>query len=255
MNICNPALEGKVAIVTGGGTGIGRSIALEFAKAGADVAICGRNAANLEKVAEEVDALGKRCLAVPTDTSRRNDVDNLVQKVLDEFAGIDILVNNAATSSRTPFLEITEREWDEIIDTNLKGYFLCSQAVAKIMATRKNGNIINVASIEGLRPINPRNTASYFVSKAGVIMLTKAIAKELAKYNIRVNGIAPGATRTGLLERIVGDPEQLNQLEALYPLGRVAEPREIASVAVFLASGASSFITGHIVVVDGGRTL
>ena len=244
----NLSLEGQVAIVTGGGTGIGRGIALEFAKAGADVVVASRRLSVLEKVGEEVTALGKRSLAVQTDISRKTDVDNLVQRVMDEFGVIDILVNNAGVGDELTLLETPEDEWDRVLDTNLKGYYLCCRAVGKGMVERKKGNIINIASESAFR-----GNSSYNISKAGVVNLTKGLARELASYNIRVNAIAPGLVRTDMMtEWARSDPEHFKQDEAGIPLGRIAEPGEIASVALFLASEASSYITGTTIVVDGG---
>ena len=248
----NLSLEGQVAIVTGGGTGIGRGIALEFAKAGADVVVASRKLANLEKVAEEVRALGRRSLAVQTDISRKTDVDNLVQKVMGEFGAIDILVNNAAVLGKFSLLEAPEDEWDRVIDTNLKGYYLCCQAVGKRMVERKRGNIINIASTAAFE-----GGGSYNISKAGVVNFTRGLARELGRYNIRVNAIAPGWVITDMAKYIMReDPERLRrEAEATIPLGRMAEPSDIASVALFLASDASSLITGQTIVVDGGLKL
>ena len=253
MSVPSLPLEDKVAIVTGGGTGIGRSIAVEFARAGADVVVGSRKLVNLEKVAEEVKTLGRRSLAVPTDITKKTDIDNLVQKVMGEFGKIDILVNNAGINTSASFLEHSEEEWDAILDTNLKGYFLCSQAVGKRMVEQGKGNIISIASNLGVRPLQA--SVAYCVSKAGVIMLTKVMARDFAKYSIRVNAIAPGAIKTALLQFRANDPESLKQLAALYPLGRIGEPDEVASVALFLASDASSFITGDTIVIDGGRII
>ena len=247
MSIPNLSLEGQVAIITGGGTGIGRGIALEFAKAGADVVVASRRLSVLEKVGREVTALGKRSLAIQTDISRKTDVDNLIQRVMDEFGVIDILVNNAGVGGKFTLLETPEDEWDRVIDTNLKGYYLCSQAVSKGMVERKKGNIINIASRAAFR-----GGSSYNISKAGVVNLTGGLARELGSYNIRVNAIAPGFVRTDMTERRWSDPERLKQEEARIPLGRVAEPSDIVSVALFLASDASRYITGDTILVDGG---
>jgi len=251
MSVPSFSLEGKVAIVTGGGTGIGRGIALEFAKAGADVVVGSRKLVNLEKVAEEVRALGRRSLAVQTDISRKADVDNLVQRVMGEFGGIDILVNNAVVFTRTPVIEISEDDWDKTFDINLKGYYLCCQAVGKEMVERRKGSIINVASTAGFR-VGPTNSTIYSTAKAGVIMLARGLARELGSYNVRVNTIAPGMVRTEMNKHLWSDPERLKQEEARIPLGRLGEPSDIGSVAVFLASDASRHITGATIVVDGG---
>jgi len=250
MNIPDFTLEGRVAIVTGGGTGIGRGIALEFAKAGADVVVASRRLAVLEEVSREVTALGRRSLAVQTDISRKADVDNLVQRVMDEFGSIDILVNNAGTVVREPLLKHSEQDWDTVLDTNLKGYYLCSQVVGRRMMEQKKGNIINIASIMGVKAA--RGRVSYSVSKAGVVMLTRVLALELVDYNIRVNAIAPGFVKTEINKVQWGDPNTYKQITATIPMGRWAELNEIASVALFLASGASSYVTGRTIVVDGG---
>ena len=244
------SLEGQVAIVTGGGTGIGRGIALEFAKAGADVVVGSRKLANLEKVAEEVRALGKHSLAVSVDITKKTEVDNMVQRVMDEFGVIDILVNNAGTIVRASLLEHSEEDWDRVLDTDLKGCYLCSRAVGKRMVEQKRGNIINIASIRSIAAGTGR--ASYCVSKAAVLMLTKVLALELVSYNIRVNAIAPGWVKTELTKVQWSDPETYKEITDPIPMGRWAEPSEIASVALFLASDASSYMTGHTIVVDGG---
>jgi len=251
MSTPNLSLEGKVAIVTGGGTGIGRGIALEFAKAGADVVVASRTLSNLEKVGEKVRALGRRSLAVQTDISQKTDVDNLVQRVMGEFGGIDILVNNAVIFTRTPVIEISEDDWDKTLDVNLKGYYLCCQAVGKGMVERRKGSIINVASTAGFR-VGPTNSTIYSIAKAGVIMLARGLAWELGSHNVRVNTIAPGTVRVERGRSRWSDPERLKQEEARMPLGRLGEPGDIGSVAVFLASDASRHITGSTIVVDGG---
>ncbi len=251
MNMPYFSLEGRVAIITGGGTGIGRSIALEFAKAGADVVVASRRLSVLEKVGEEVTALGRRSLAVQTDISRKTDVDNLVQRVMDEFGAIDILVNNVGIIVRASLLEHSEEDWGKVSDTDLKGYFLCCRAVGTKMVERKKGNIINIASVAAIAVETGK--AAYCVSKAGVVMLTRVLARELASYNIRVNAIAPGLVRTEMSKRLWSDPETYKQITAKIPMGRVAEPSDIASVALFLASDASRHITGDTIVVDGGE--
>ena len=245
------SLEGKVAIVTGGSRGMGKAIALTFAEAGADVVVCSRGRdSSLDDVAEEIRGLGRRSLAVPTDISRKADIDNMVQRVIDEFGGIDILVNNAAIIILAPLVEHSEEDWDRIIDTNLKGYYLCSQAVGRRMVDQKKGNIINMAGVAAITAA--QGIGSYCIAKAGVAMLSKVLALELASYNIRVNAIAPGWVKTKFTEPW-SDPKTVKQIEAEIPLGRWAVPDEIASVALFLASDASSYITGHTVVVDGGE--
>lgn len=250
MGISYFSLEGRVAIITGGGTGIGRGIALEFAKAGADVVVGSRTLSNLEKVANEVRALGRRSLAVPVDITKKAQVDNLVQRVMDEFGSIDILVNNAGAIFRASLLEHSEQDWDRVVDTDLKGYYLCSRAVGKRMVEQKRGNIINISSARGIAAAPGR--ASYSVSKAAVLMLTRVLALELVGYNIRVNCIAPGWVKTEINKVQWSDPKTYKEITDPIPMARWAEPGEMASVALFLASDASSYITGQTIVVDGG---
>jgi len=247
-------LEQKVAIVTGGGTGIGRTIALEMAKAGAEVVVSSRNLANLEKVAEEIKSLGSHPLTVVTDVSVGEQVRNMVQQTVDTFGRVDILVNDAGISHRTLLVDLSEEEWDNIMATNVKGVFLCIQAAAKHMMKQKYGKIINIASIVGLRPARPGTTA-YCTSKAAVISLTKASAIELAPYGINVNAIAPGSIETEIYRK-GRTQEQIQQwLDAARraPMGRVGEPQDIANAALCLASDDSSFLCGETIVVDGGR--
>ena len=255
MSIANFPLEGKVAIVTGGKRGIGKAIALAFAEAGADVVVSTRvfkdDRDDLGAVAGEIEKLGRRSLAIQADVSQKADVDNLVQKTMDEFGVIDILVNNAGNSSGTPLLEISEDEWDKLIDVHLKGHYLCSQAAGRQMVERKRGNIINMASIEGVKAV--RDSANpYSISKAGISLFTRGLARELAKHNIRVNAIAPGWTKTDMMRWAYTEPKNLKYFEDRIPMGRMGEPSEIASVALFLASDASSYVTGQTIVVDGG---
>ena len=251
------SLEKTVAIVTGGGTGIGRSIALEFAKEGANVVICGRRETNLEKAAEEIRALGKRSLAVVTDVSVKPQVQDMVKQTVDSFGSIDILVNNAGVLRSAPLVDMTESEWDEVIDINLKGVFLCMQAVAPYMMKQKHGKIINISSICGQGGALG-DGAPYCASKAGVILLTQVAAWELGQYNINVNNIAPGLILTPMAsqERTDGEFAQfLEERKKGILLHRVGKPEDIARTAVFLASEDSSFMTGQTVTVDGGRPI
>lgn len=250
MSVSDFSLEGKVAIITGGGTGIGRSIALNFAKAGADVVVGSRTLANLEKVAGEARALGKRSLAVSVDITKKTDVDSLVQKVMDEFGAIDILVNNAGKFLGERLIDTPEDHWDKVMNVDLKGHYLCSQAVGRIMIEQRSGKIINIASDLGIRV--SQDGGAYCIAKAGVFMLTKVLARELAPYNIRVNTILPGLIRTKMSEGTWTSPERLKWWEKQVPLGRIGEPEEVAGAALFLASDASSYITGHTIFVEGG---
>lgn len=246
-------LEGKVALVTGGSRGIGKAIAIGLAKAGADVALASRKLADLEQTAEEIKALERKALAVAAHVGRLEDVNNLVDRVKEEFGKIDILVNNAATNpTMDSALDIQERAWDAIMNLNLKGLFFLSQAVARLMKEQGGGVIINISSVAGLTPdILP----VYSISKAGVIMATKVMAREWVKYNIRVNAIAPGLVRTRFSEALWGNPDILQGALAGIPLGRIAEPADMVGAVIFLASNASSYVTGHVLVVDGGATI
>lgn len=257
------SLTNKVAIVTGGRRGIGKEIALVLAEAGANVAVCDYidDDGQLMATVQALERLGRCSFAIKTDISHKPDVDNLVQSVLDKFGKIDILVNNAGIGAWGSLLNLSETEWDKVINTNLKGYYLCCQAVAKPMIEQKGGSIINIASVVGLNAyfgtradilnVTPE-ACVYAISKAGVIMLTKRVAWELASFNIRVNAIAPGQILTEL-NSAWGNPEEERRRSKSIPLGRMGSVRDVANAAVFLASGASSYITAHVLVVDGGR--
>jgi len=251
MSLPDFSLKEKVAIITGSSKGIGREIALVFAEAGADVVVCSRGLdSSLGEVAGEIRQLGRQPLVVAADIRKKPDVDKLVQRTVDEFGVIDILVNNAGLLFTAPFVEHGEEDWDRVMDTNLKSLYLCSQTVGRKMIEQKHGNIINMASIRGIAASQER--AAYCTSKAGVIMLTRVMALELARYNIRVNAIAPGWVKTKINEHLWSNPDIRQQIEAEVPLGCLAEPRDIAATALFLASEAARYITGETIAVDGG---
>jgi dehydrogenase/reductase SDR family member 4 len=259
MDLSQFSLENKVALVTGGSRGIGRATALAFARAGAHVAVTSRKLPDLEEVAGEVRGLGRKALAVAAHVGRIDQLQPLVDRVVSELGGLDILVNNAGTNFFAPAIDMDEKAWDSVMNTNLKGLFFLSQAAARVMKERGGGTIVNIASVSGLRAQVP--TAHYSIAKAGVIMATRALAVEWAPYGIRVNCIAPGAIDTRLYDAIFSllPPEEAErrraEVAARFPLKRVGEPREIADAVLFLASPAASYTTGQTLTVDGGALL
>jgi NAD(P)-dependent dehydrogenase (short-subunit alcohol dehydrogenase family) len=247
-------LLGKTAIVTGGAEGIGQGIVLRLAEEGADIVIADINAAAAGAMAKKVEQMDRRALAVAVDVSRRDQVENLVKRAQD-LGRIDILVNNAGIERITPLLEIEEDDWRRILDINLKGTFLCSQAVAKAMIQDQcGGKIVNLGSVAGVRP--PRQEPHYAASKGGVHALTKQLALELAPHQINVNAVAPGPVRNGLGSRhSLADPIRAEQIAQRIPLGRVGTPRDVANAVMFLASAEADYITGVVLPVEGGRLL
>ncbi len=241
-------LENKVALVTGGGRGIGKAIALALAKEGADIVACDINLENLKEVATEIEKLGRKILILRADVSKVSEVEEMVKKALDKFTKIDILVNNAGITRDNLILRMSEEEWDQVLDINLKGTFNCLKVVARPMMKARSGRIINIASVVGIMG-NP-GQANYAASKAGIIGLTKSAAKELASRGINVNAIAPGFIKTKMTEAL-GD-EIKERLTSQIPLKRLGEVKDVANLVVFLASGDASYITGEVVKVDGG---
>jgi NAD(P)-dependent dehydrogenase (short-subunit alcohol dehydrogenase family) len=249
------SLEGSVALVTGGSRGIGAATAIGLAKAGADVAVASRKLEDLEKVAAEIRKLGRKSIAVPAHIGRMEQLQPLVDKVVTEFGKIDILVNNAGTSPVfVPSLELEEKAWDSIMNLNLKGLFFLSQAVARVMKEKGGGRIINVASVFGIKP--EAGEGAYSISKAGIIMATKVLALELAPYNIRVNAIAPGFIHTKMLDSYLEmAPEAEKRYTDKILMGYITKPDDIVGAMIYLASSASSYVTGEVVAVDGGSLI
>jgi NAD(P)-dependent dehydrogenase (short-subunit alcohol dehydrogenase family) len=243
-------LKKQVAIVTGAGQGIGRAIALTLAREGATVVVNDIDQEKAEKVAEEIRVQGGQALPVQADVSKARDVDILVKKALENYKRVDILVNNAGIGKLTRFLEMTEAQWDKTMDINIKSQFLCSKAVIEHMIKQKRGKIINIASLAS--HIGAPGLAAYGASKGGVVQLTKALAVEFGKYNIMVNAVSPGLTMTELIKSAVKDRPDFIEGTDRIPLRRAAEPEDIANVVLFLASSESDYITGQVLIVDGG---
>ena len=244
------SLKDKVAMITGAGRGIGKAIALAYAEAGADIAVAARTLGQIEQTAEEIRRTGRRALAVQTDTSKRKDVNHLVQEVIDHFGRIDILVNNAGIMIKAPILEMKEEDWDRLFDISLKGYFLCAQAVGKRMVEQGKGIMINISSQYAYR-VTP-GMGAYSVVKTGVVMLTRVLARELGSHGIRVNAIAPGLIKTDFSKPSWSNPEFSKQYGASVPMGRIGECEDIVGAALLLASDASSYVTGSTLLIDGG---
>jgi NAD(P)-dependent dehydrogenase (short-subunit alcohol dehydrogenase family) len=246
-------ISGRKALVTGSARGIGKVLAVALAEAGCDVSLVGLHLEGVQEVAREISRMGVKTIAFQADVSKKEEVDRAFAGTVKEFGRLDICVNNAGVSFQMPVEEMSEAEWDNIIDTNMKGVFLCSQAASRIMIPQRSGSIINLASISA-RAVNvPQKQAVYNSSKAGVAMLTKSMALEWAEYGIRVNSISPGYMKT---EMTLSTMEHLfPEWEAITPLGRLGEPEELRGAVIFLASDASSYIIGHDLVIDGGYTI
>jgi len=281
-------LKNKVAIVTGARRGMGRTHALKMAQEGVKVVVSDISEEDCQKVVEEIKKAGGKAMAVKCDVSKKKEVEGLVKKTVDKFGKVDILVNNAGICQFKPFLELTEEEWDRTLDINLKGYFLCAQAVSKEMAKQKSparnasparsdavssgehseaggparnashseaggGVIINIASVAmGQVGVGFPNIVHYCASKGGIVGMSEALALELAPLGIRVNVISPGMIETPMIDPIKQDPKTMEGLMSRVPLRRVGKPEEVSDLVLFLASEASSYMTGSTVVIDGG---
>jgi NAD(P)-dependent dehydrogenase (short-subunit alcohol dehydrogenase family) len=255
MSLPSFSLEGKVSIITGARRGIGAALALAFAEAGSDVAVCDFVVDDglLAAVAKDIQKFGRRALVVKTDVTREDDVENLVKKVVDEFGRVDILVNNAGIAPLNKTFDVTVEEWDRVIDTDLKSVFLVTKAVAKVMVKQKKGKIINMGSIYGMMATNV--SIHYCAAKAGIAQMTKAFALEWARFNINVNCIVPGQFATELTRRQQDEEAHRKFLEFKIPFKRFGQPEELVGPALLLASQASDYMTGAIVVVDGGYSI
>ncbi len=244
-------LKDKVAVVTGAGRGIGCQIALLFAKEGCDVALLDVNQEQLNHTQGQIEAGGRKALSLIVDVTNFSQCEEAVNKILDKFVKIDILINNAGINRDALLVRMPEQDWDSVINVNLKGTFNCSKAVSKVMMKQRSGRIVNIASIIGL--MGNAGQVNYAASKAGIIGLTKSLAKELASRHINVNAIAPGFIRTDMTAKL---PPQIRQkmLEAI-PLGEFAKPIEVAKTALFLSCELSDYITGQVIQVDGGMLM
>jgi len=252
MSLPNFDLTDKVALVTGASRGIGLAIAKTYAAAGAKVALSSRKQEALEQAAEQIHAAGGQALPVAAHSGNPEDVERLVEQVRNEYGGIDILVNNAATNPHFgPLLSAEESHWDKILDVNLKGYFRTIKACAESMRQHGGGKIINVASINGLEA--QPGMGIYCVSKAGVLMLTRVLAIELATDNIQVNALAPGLIQTRFSRVLWDTPQIYDAAMQNIPQGRIGQPDELSGIALYLASPASDFTTGAVFVIDGGQ--
>ncbi|RMF86755.1 MAG: glucose 1-dehydrogenase, partial [Nitrospinota bacterium] len=233
-------LTGKVALVTGGGRGLGRGMALALAGAGADLVLVSRTASELEAVAAEARKLGRRALPVPLDLTVPGNIDRMVQAALEEFGKIDILVNNAGTNVRKPALEITAEEWERVVALNLRAAFFVAQAVGRTMIERRQGKIINTASLTS--EIGIANVSVYGCTKGGIRQMTRALALEWAPYHINVNAIGPGYFKTSMTRAVFEDPERRRWIESRIPWGRTGTPDDLAGAVIFLAAPASDYI-------------
>lgn len=244
-------LENKVALVTGSAQGIGREIALTLARAGADVVISDVNLEKSQVTSAEIETLGRKSMAIALDVTKSADVEDAVNKILDKMGKVDILVNNAGITKDGLLLRMSEADWDAVLNVNLKGTFNCTKAVSKVMIKQRCGKIVNVASIIGI--IGNAGQANYAASKAGVIALTRTTAKELASRNINVNAVAPGFIQTAMTDKLSDEVKQ--KMMAAIPLNKLGTPADVANLCLFLVSDESSYITGQVIVVDGGMVM
>ncbi len=243
-------ITGKNAIVTGASRGLGRAIAIGLAKAGADLVVT--DILDVKETVEEVRKAGRNAIGLKVDVTSRKDVEEMIKHVINKFGRIDILVNNAGIYRSAPAESMSEEDWDKVVDVNLKGEFLCAQEAGKQMIKQREGKIVNIASVAG-QFASPQS-AAYNASKAGIISLTKTLAVEWAKHNIQVNSICPGVFTTPMTEGLMEDKIFLNTVRKDVPMARAGRPEELVGAVIFLASKASSYVTGHALVVDGGWT-
>jgi len=245
-------LTGRVALVTGASRGLGRSIAVGLAEAGADLVITSRTISDVEAVAQGLTSTGRKVLPIQMEVTRGDDVEAGVSRAIKHFGKIDILINNAGINIRKPVLELTEDDWDQTLDTNLKGCFLVAKAVGRHMVARKRGSVVNTASM--MASVVHAERGAYASSKGGLVQLTRVLAVEWAAVGVRVNAICPGPFLTELNKAILDDPEKVKYFMDRLPMKRFGAPEELVGSVVFLASDASSYITGTTIYIDGGWT-
>ena len=241
-------LKGKVALVTGGAQGIGKAVALMLARHGGDVVVADVNLEKAAETAKEVEATGRGAMAVNVDVTRLSDVENMVESVIGHFGRIDILINNAGIARDKLILRMTEEDWDAVLDVNLKGTFNCTKAVIKHMSKQRSGKIVNIASVVG--EMGNAGQANYSASKAGVIGLTKTIAREFSQRGINVNAIAPGYIQTPMTDVLPDKAKE--ELKRMIPMERLGQPEDVAYAVLFLVSEGSSYVTGQVLNVNGG---
>jgi 2-deoxy-D-gluconate 3-dehydrogenase len=247
-----PSLADRAALVTGGGQGLGRALAVALARAGADVAVAGRTTARLEETAAEIRALGRRAVVITADVTRRGDPDRIVGEAVAGLGRLDVLVNNSGIMHIAPALEMSDDDWDRVIATNLTGTFTVARAAGRHFVAQGSGKVINISSNLGVR--GGSHFSAYCASKAGVINLTRALALEWARHGVQVNAIAPGYVETDMNADLRANPEQLAAMLRRVPARRMARTNEIAPLAVYLASSLSDYMTGETLVIDGGQT-
>ncbi len=250
MNYKKFSLHRKVAIVTGGGSGIGRAIALGLAEAGADVVPVGRTAKRIENTAKEIEGLGQKTLIIPTDVTDKGQVENLVNKVNADLGSVDILVNCAGLNIKKPVLDLDVEDWEKVLEVNLKGLFIACQVAGKVMVEKRSGKIINIASMGSYFGIT--GSGPYCASKGGVDQFTKVMAVEWAPFNVQANAIAPGFFRTELTKPVFEKDDVRERIFKRTPMNRAGEVEELVGAAIYLASEASDFVTGITLPVDGG---
>ncbi len=248
------SLKDQVGVVTGGGQGLGKVFCLAFAEVGADVVVAELNNATGSQTSKEIKEMGSNSLFIQTDVANRLSVEAMIEKTVEKYGCLDFIVNNAGITKWCPAEDVTEQDWNLVIDINLNGLFYCCQAAARQMIKQHGGQIINIASMSGYIVNYPQAQASYNASKAAVIHLTRSLAVEWAPHNIRVNAIAPGYMDTAMTHKAFEDPAYGPIWTAGIPMHRPGKPEELAPLAIFLASEASSYVTGSTILIDGGYT-